>query len=172
MTNKFDYHTTNLAILAARYAMGKSTPAAWQVIEAMKAKWAEIAPNTQAQIVKEIAKDLPTAIIADDVHAEWMEFLEWEKNRTTILLLVHNKLSGLFKLSIAADKSAIDALLESDPNLGLSAVYPPMLAAETDATLARWQGLWEDYRRVSEWIDLPSDYDYVFQDCARIAEKP
>jgi hypothetical protein len=77
MTNKFDYHTTNLAIFAVRYAMGKSTPAAWQVIEAMKAKWAEIDPSTQAQIVKEIVKDLPTAIIADNVHAEWMGFLEW-----------------------------------------------------------------------------------------------
>jgi hypothetical protein len=77
MTNKFDYHTTNLAIFAARYAMGKSTPAAGQVIEGLKAKWAEIHPNTQAQIVKEIVRDLPTAIIADDVHAEWIEFIDW-----------------------------------------------------------------------------------------------
>ena len=77
MDNKIDYHTTNLAIFAVRYAMGRSTPAAGQVIEGLRAKWAEIDQNTQAQIVKEIARDLPTSIIADDVHAEWMGFLEW-----------------------------------------------------------------------------------------------
>jgi hypothetical protein len=77
MIDKIDYHTTNLAIFAVRYAMGRSTPAAGQVIEGLKAKWAEIHPNTQAQIVKEIVRDLPCVIIADDVRAEWMGFLEW-----------------------------------------------------------------------------------------------
>jgi hypothetical protein len=172
MTNsKIDYHTTNLAILAVRYAMGKSTPAAWQVIEAMKAKWAEIHPNTQAQIVKEIVRDLPCVIIADDVHAEWMGFLEWEKSQTSILFLVQGRFSGFCQLRLALDKSAMERLLESDSMLDIFEAYPPMPAPQAADEKRRWEELWAKYHWAGGWFDLPSEDSWAFRDCARFAGK-
>lgn len=73
MTSKIDYHTTNLAIFAVRYALPRQTAAPWEVINALKAKWAEIDTQTQAQIVKEVVKTAPLSGSPE----EWQAFVKW-----------------------------------------------------------------------------------------------